>query len=65
MICTICCSTMTTSLFILEPFSTLSDLSTVALRHNLKIPVEKKQNGAINSDQEFETVDYGDAYEKT
>ena len=39
-----------------KQFSTLSDLSTAVLRHNLKIRVEKKQNRAINSDQEFETV---------
>ena len=39
-----------------KQFSTLSDLCTSVLRHNLKIQIEMKQNRAINSNQEFETV---------
>ena len=39
-----------------KQFSTLSDLCTSVLRHNLKIQIEMKQNKAINSNQEFETV---------
>ena len=39
-----------------KQFSTICDLCTVVLRHNLKIRVEKEQNTAIHSDQEFETV---------
>ena len=39
-----------------KQFSTLSDFSTAVIRYNLKIRVEKKQNRAINLDQELETV---------